>query len=227
MPSTRSIPADIPCADKDARITHLNTYIGRQHEEIAWIEDYIDTYAHPDGIQELLDMKDNLIYEQEREIQKLKSNAQIDLNAIEELRNDNKFLERWLMRTERELERNQSELERKKSEMKRYRDEMERNKDELEMNKNELERKMSELERYKCVQERDRNEMQKLTYETRKSGEIRSRTARAHPCTEKETLELCKSGVQRRPNIKVGGTINRTRNHKLVGILADEKWRGK
>lgn len=173
MPSTHSLPSDIPHAGIDQRIANFKQYIDLQNDQITDLQHFIDSYANPDNVQKILDKKVNRIDELEILIGKLYDDRQQGVDAIEELHNDVDSLLTELERNRREIERiteeldrNKRELEseigRNKSELERNRSELERNMADLERNRSELERNRAELERNKREQEKDTSEILKL-----------------------------------------------------------------
>ncbi|KAF8243850.1 hypothetical protein K440DRAFT_611318 [Wilcoxina mikolae CBS 423.85] len=117
MPSTHSLPPDIPHATLDQRVANFKNFISLQNDQIAHLRRFIDSYANPDNVQNIIDRKVNRIDELEIQVGKLFDYLQLGVDAIEEYQNDVESLVRELERKETEIERSNCELERNKCEL--------------------------------------------------------------------------------------------------------------
>ncbi|KAF8537279.1 hypothetical protein BDD12DRAFT_888039 [Trichophaea hybrida] len=124
MPSTHSLPADIPHASIHQRVANLKNRISLQDAQIVDLRRFIDSYANPDNIQNIIDRKVNRIDELEILVGKLVDDRQLGVDAIEEFQNDVESLVRELEGKETEMERSNCELERVESDLEHSKNEI-------------------------------------------------------------------------------------------------------
>jgi hypothetical protein len=103
-------PPDSPVIDPEQEITRLQGCIVRLREELAWAENHLDIYVHPDKVQDLLDRKSDSINKQEKRIETLQSDKKIDDDRAKELRNESDIQARSVETGQRRIQELEAEV---------------------------------------------------------------------------------------------------------------------